>query len=140
MHSGLGRCAKAFLAPDPAPIDQTSLTRVCLLLQLTLVLPLRLGAPVCRKVTAGLDTVAVRMPAHPVARVLIDLAGVGVAAPSANISGRPSPTTAAHVYSDLAGRIAGLVDGGPAGGGIESTVVDCSGPVGQPIHVLRPGL
>jgi L-threonylcarbamoyladenylate synthase len=102
---------------------------------LTLVLPARPGA-VSPRVTAGLATVAVRMPAHPVAQALIRAAGCPVAAPSGNRSGRPSPTLAAHVREDLDGRIAGLVDGGPTGVGLESTVVEV---VGDLVHVLRPG-
>lgn len=103
---------------------------------LTVVLPVRPGA-VSPRVTAGLDTVAVRQPAHPVALELIALAGVPVAAPSANRSGRPSPTLAEHVREDLEGRIDGIVDGGAADVGLESTVVqvDAAGAV----HILRPG-
>lgn len=86
--------------------------------------------------TAGLDTVAVRMPDHPVALALIDAAGVPVAAPSANKSGKPSPTSASHVLADLDGLIAGVVDGGPTGVGVESTVLDCTTEV--PV-ILRPG-
>ena len=77
--------------------------------------------------TGGLDTVAVRMPQIAVARRLIALAGVPIAAPSANLSGRPSPTTAQHVWQDLAGRIEMILDGGPVGIGVESTIVDVSG-------------
>ncbi|WP_296977514.1 L-threonylcarbamoyladenylate synthase [Thermobacillus sp. ZCTH02-B1] len=102
---------------------------------LTIVLPVRPGA-VAPEVTAGLDTVAVRMPAHPVALRLIAAAGCPIAAPSANRSGRPSPTLAAHVLEDLEGRIDGVVDGGPAEVGLESTVVMMAD--GR-IHVLRPG-
>jgi L-threonylcarbamoyladenylate synthase len=101
---------------------------------LTLVLPK--SAIVPSKTTGGLDTVAVRMPAHPVALALIDAAGVPVAAPSANKSGRPSPTEAAHVVTDLLGRIDVILDGGPTGVGVESTVVDCTGK--RPV-ILRPG-
>ncbi len=86
--------------------------------------------------TGGLDTVAVRMPDDAVARKLIGLAGVPVAAPSANLSGRPSPTTADHVWQDLQGKIEMIVDGGPVGIGVESTIVDVTGPV--PV-ILRPG-
>ena len=86
--------------------------------------------------TGGLDTVAVRMPEHSAARRLIALAGVPVAAPSANISGRPSPTTAQHVAEDLFGRIGAIVDGGPADIGVESTIVDVSG---AEAVLLRPG-
>ncbi|TLS36741.1 L-threonylcarbamoyladenylate synthase [Pseudalkalibacillus caeni] len=101
---------------------------------LTIVMPG--GAQVASNVTAGLDTVAIRMPDHPVARALIHKSGIPLAAPSANLSGKPSPTTAAHVYEDLKGRIAGVVDGGPTGVGVESTVVDCTGDV---VTILRPG-
>lgn len=86
--------------------------------------------------TGGLDTVAVRMPAHPVAARLIRLAGVPVAAPSANTSGRPSPTTAGHVAEDMMGRIDMIVDGGEVGIGVESTIVDVSEEIPT---VLRPG-
>jgi len=102
---------------------------------LTLVLPRSPRIP--DAVTAGLSTVAVRIPVHPAARVLIALAGVPVAAPSANRSGRPSPTRAGHVLEDLGGRIAFLVDGGPCPVGVESTVLDLSRP-GEP-QILRPG-
>jgi L-threonylcarbamoyladenylate synthase len=101
---------------------------------LTIVLPVSGGIP-C-EVTAGGDTVAVRMPSHPVAMALIRAAGLPIAAPSANISGRPSPTSADHVWTDLAGRIEMLVDGGPAGIGVESTVLDMTS---SPPLVLRPG-
>ncbi|WP_410770599.1 L-threonylcarbamoyladenylate synthase [Fontibacillus sp. BL9] len=103
---------------------------------LTLVLPVAPGA-VSPRVTAGLDTVAVRMPAHDIALRLIAAAGCPVAAPSANRSGRPSPTLASHVGDDLAGRIDGIVDGGPTGVGVESTVVE-AGADGI-VTVLRPG-
>ncbi|RQD70752.1 MAG: threonylcarbamoyl-AMP synthase [Tindallia sp. MSAO_Bac2] len=87
-------------------------------------------------VTAGLDTVAVRMPSHPVALRLIALAGVPVAAPSANLSGKPSPTRGSHVIKDLNGRVDGIIDGGMAMVGLESTVVDATGE--DPV-ILRPG-
>ena len=86
--------------------------------------------------TGGLDTVAVRMPVDPVARALIRLAGVPVAAPSANTSGRPSPTTADHVWQDMNGKIDMIVDGGAVGIGVESTIIDVSGD--GPV-ILRPG-
>lgn len=86
--------------------------------------------------TGGLDTVAVRMPSDPVANRLIKLAGVPVAAPSANTSGRPSPTTARHVWQDMEGKIEMILDGGPVGIGVESTIVDVSGDVPT---LLRPG-
>jgi L-threonylcarbamoyladenylate synthase len=103
---------------------------------LTLVLRSRPGA-VAPRVTAGLDTVAVRIPANPIARELIALAGVPVAAPSANRSGRPSPTRAEHVRDDLWGRIEGIVDGGVTAVGLESTVVMVDS--ARAVHVLRPG-
>ncbi|CAM4278160.1 L-threonylcarbamoyladenylate synthase [Paenibacillus tarimensis] len=102
---------------------------------LTIVLPARQGA-VSPRVTAGLDTVAVRMPAHETALRLIAAAGCPIAAPSANRSGRPSPTRAGHVQEDLEGRIDGLVDGGPAAVGLESTVVEAEEGY---IRILRPG-
>lgn len=102
---------------------------------LTLVLPVRSGA-VSPRVTAGLATVAVRMPDHPLALALIRAAGCPLAAPSANRSGRPSPTEARHVAEDLAGHIAGIIDGGPAAVGLESTVV-AVGAGG--LELLRPG-
>lgn len=86
--------------------------------------------------TGGLDTVAVRMPSHPVAREIIRAAGVPIAAPSANLSGRPSPTKALHVLEDLDGRIDMIVDGGTVGIGLESTIIDMS--EGRPM-ILRPG-
>lgn len=88
------------------------------------------------EVTAGLDTVAVRVPAHPVARALIEAAGIPVAAPSANLFSRPSPTAAAHVLEDLRDRIDMVVDGGTTSVGVESTVLDLST---NPPVVLRPG-
>ncbi|AFH59158.1 L-threonylcarbamoyladenylate synthase [Paenibacillus caseinilyticus] len=102
---------------------------------LTVVLPARPGV-LSPLVTAGLFTVGVRMPDHPVALALIAAAGCPVAAPSANRSGRPSPTRASHVLEDLGGRIGGVVDGGEAGVGLESTVVEYSGGA---LHILRPG-
>lgn len=87
-------------------------------------------------VTGGLDSVAVRVPDHPVALALLRAAELPVAAPSANISGRPSPTTAEHVLADLAGRISAVLDGGPCDIGVESTVLDIRG--GR-LRILRPG-
>lgn len=86
--------------------------------------------------TGGLDTVAIRMPSDPVAAELIRLAGVPVAAPSANTSGRPSPTMAGHVYQDMNGKIEMILDGGPVGIGVESTIVDVTGEIPM---LLRPG-
>lgn len=101
---------------------------------LTLILPKSAAVP--DLVTAGLDTVAVRIPAHAVARRLIELAGIPVAAPSANRSGRPSPTRAWHVELDLTGRIPFIIEAGSSHFGLESTVVDVTGPI--PV-ILRPG-
>jgi L-threonylcarbamoyladenylate synthase len=103
---------------------------------LTLVLPRRAGCAVSLLVSAGLDTLAVRVPSHPVARSLLRAAGCPVAAPSANRAGRLSPTTAAHVAESLGGACAAIVDGGPCPVGVESTVVDLSG---ECAAVLRPG-
>jgi L-threonylcarbamoyladenylate synthase len=101
---------------------------------LTLVLPK--SAQVPDLATAGMDSVAVRMPAHPVALELIRRVGQPVAAPSANLFSRPSPTTAAHVLQDLDGRIDAVLDGGPTDVGVESTVLDLRGD--EPV-ILRPG-
>ncbi|KAJ3963929.1 YwlC protein [Lentinula raphanica] len=89
-------------------------------------------------ITANQPTVAIRMPSHPVARALIALANAPVAAPSANSSGKPSPTTAEHVRRDLDGKVSVILDGGACGVGLESTVVDGLQPDGK-IRVLRPG-
>ena len=86
--------------------------------------------------TGGLDTVAVRMPSHPIARAVIDAGGGYIAAPSANTSGRPSPTKASHVEEDLCGKIDMILDGGEVDIGLESTIVDVS--TDQPM-ILRPG-
>ena len=87
-------------------------------------------------ITAGLNTVAIRMPNHPVALELIEASGVPIAAPSANTSGKPSPTLAEHVIEDLYGKIDMILDGGPTGVGLESTVLDLTTDVPT---ILRPG-
>lgn len=102
---------------------------------LTLVLPKMPDCTVADLATAGLDTVAIRIPAHPVARDILRAFGGPVVAPSANISGHVSPTTAAHVQSDLSGRIDLIVDGGAVDVGVESTIVGC---FDAPM-LLRPG-
>lgn len=102
---------------------------------LTLVLPKASGCPVSDLATAGLETIAVRIPAHPAARDILRAFGKPVVAPSANISGHVSPTTAAHVLGDLAGRIDLIVDGGPVSVGVESTIVGCF----ETPLLLRPG-
>lgn len=101
---------------------------------LTVIVPKKGG--ISSRVTAGLSTVAVRMPAHPVALALLQAANVPIAAPSANRSGRPSPTKASHVLEDLEGKIKGVIDGGEAGYGVESTVVEVKEDV---VWILRPG-
>ncbi|GEN49475.1 L-threonylcarbamoyladenylate synthase [Alkalibacterium pelagium] len=93
--------------------------------------------PLAPSVTGGLDTVGIRMPDHSVALNLIEATGVPLAAPSANSSGRPSPTTAHHVHDDLDGKIRGIIDGGPTGVGLESTVLDLTDP--EKPTILRPG-
>src|SRR5712691_2888015 len=102
---------------------------------LTLVLPRRADCPVAELATAGLDTIAVRVPDHPVARDILRAFGRPVVAPSANRSGHVSPTTAQHVLADLRGRIELIVDGGPTPVGLESTIVAC---LDRPT-LLRPG-
>jgi L-threonylcarbamoyladenylate synthase len=103
---------------------------------LTLVLPLQQGTPIAALVTAGLPTVAIRSPAHPAMQALLAAAGRPLAAPSANASGRISPTRAAHVLASLGGRIPLIVDGGPTALGLESTIVALTG---GPPRLLRPG-
>jgi L-threonylcarbamoyladenylate synthase len=102
---------------------------------LTLVLPKTRDCAVADLATAGLDTTAIRVPSHPLARAILTAFGEPVVAPSANLSGHVSPTTAAHVQSDLDGRIDLIVDGGPVEVGVESTVVGC---FDAPM-LLRPG-
>jgi L-threonylcarbamoyladenylate synthase len=103
---------------------------------LTLVLPRRAGSGLSLLVSAGLDTVAIRVPAHSLAQALLTAANRPIAAPSANPSGAVSPTTAAHVAETLGDRIATILDGGPCHVGVESTVVDLTG--SSPV-LLRPG-
>ena len=102
---------------------------------LTLVLPKTDNCPVAELATAGLDTVAIRVPAHGIARDILRAFGGAVVAPSANISGHVSPTTAAHVANDLTGRVDLILDGGPVEVGVESTIVAC---FDVPM-LLRPG-
>lgn len=101
---------------------------------LTLLLPKKPQVP--SLVNAGLPSVAIRIPAHPVAQALLQATGLPIAAPSANASGRPSPTTAAHVWQDLGGIIPLILDGGPCQVGLESTVLDMTS---NPPTVVRPG-
>ena len=111
------RLAKAFM-PGPLPV----------------ILPRRESIPT--STTGGLDSVAVRCPAHPVAHKLIELCGVAIAAPSANLSGKPSPTSAAHVADDMDGRVDMIIDGGESEIGLESTIVKIDG---DGLILLRPG-
>ncbi len=104
---------------------------------LTLVLPARPDCAVCDLARAGLATVALRVPMHPVAHPLLAAVGRPIVAPSANRSGHVSPTTADHVTSDLRGRIDAVLDGGPTPLGLESTIVDCTG---EYPRLLRPGV
>ena len=103
---------------------------------LTLVVPASSSCTVCSLARAGLDSVALRVPSHPVARAVLEAAGRPIAAPSANRSGRISPTQAEHVLSDLDGRIDAVLDAGPTAVGVESSIVACLG--GAP-RLLRPG-
>ena len=101
---------------------------------ITVILPKRDCIP--SEITSGLDTVAMRVPSHPTARELIKLSGVPIAAPSANASGKPSPTTAAHVIEDLNGRVEMILDGGDCVIGLESTIVKIEN---DALILLRPG-
>ena len=101
---------------------------------LTMILQRKVNVP--NVVTCGLDTVGVRCPDHPVTLEIIRAARVPVAAPSGNLSGRPSPTCAAHMLADMDGRIDAIVDGGPCGVGVESTIIDLTASVPR---LLRPG-
>lgn len=116
------------------PMQAVALARAYWPGPLTIILPKSPAIP--DEVSAGLDTVAVRMPSHPLARAIIHAAGVPLAAPSANLSGSPSPTTVRHVLDDMGGRIDAVVDGGPCAVGVESTVVTLA--AGRP-RLLRPG-
>lgn len=103
---------------------------------LTLVAPLREGAKISPLASAGLDTIALRVPAHPLARELLAAVDIPLAAPSANPSGKVSPTAADHVLAGLSGKIAGVLDGGACPVGLESTIV---GMDGETAVLLRPG-
>lgn len=128
--------ARRYHAQSLARVDQRSWELMGLFWPgpLTLVLPAHRQVPA--EVRAGLPTVALRCPDHPLALELLEITGLPVAAPSANRSGRPSPTTCGHVLQDLRGRVGLILDGGPTGIGVESTVLDVSGPIPT---ILRPG-
>src|SRR6185437_2175568 len=103
---------------------------------LTLVVPLREGSGIALIVTAGLETIGIRIPAHPAMQALLRAAGHPLAAPSANVSGSISPTRASHVLKSLGGRIPLIIDGGATQRGLESTIVATTG---GPLRLLRPG-
>jgi L-threonylcarbamoyladenylate synthase len=124
--------ARRLAAFDP---DAEKLARAFWPGPLTLVLPKAAGCPVSLLATVGLDTIAVRVPDHPVAQAILAAFGKPVVAPSANRSGHVSPTSAAHVRADLDGRVDLIIDGGPTSIGVESTIVAC---LGAPT-LLRPG-
>ena len=145
--SSLSQLRRLLISTDPfaSPLDplQDPLPQIYLSLisrfwpgPLTILLPLPKPSPLAPEVTTSLPTFAVRMPSSPLALALIQLANVPVAAPSANVSSRPSPTTATHVLDDLSGRIDLIIDGGPCTVGVESTVVDG---LKKPPVILRPG-
>jgi L-threonylcarbamoyladenylate synthase len=131
-HVGSLEAAQAIGRLDPQAI---ALARAFWPGPLTLVVPRTSQCAVAELATAGLDTIAIRIPAHPVARAILHAFGKPVVAPSANLSGHVSPTTAAHVASDLEGRIDLIVDGGPVEVGVESTIVGCF----EHPMLLRPG-
>lgn len=124
---------------DPIPVTYRPLLARFWPGPLTILFRAPSPSPLAPEVTAGLPTFGARLPASPLARTLIKLAGTPLAAPSANASTRPSPTAAAHVADDLAGRVALILDGGPCAVGVESTVVDGLCEDGGPPVVLRPG-
>ena len=124
---------RPLIAVEPSPIAQ-KLMDAFWPGPLTLIFPRSERVPL--RTTGGLNTVAVRMPSHPVAREVILRSGLPIAAPSGNRSGRPSPTTAAHMFEDMDGRIPLILDGGESDVGVESTVVDMTG---ETPRILRPG-
>ncbi|RIP32904.1 threonylcarbamoyl-AMP synthase [Staphylococcus gallinarum] len=102
---------------------------------ISFILPLKQGY-LCDRVSGGLDSIAVRMPSHPVGRAILEKVHIPIAAPSANLSGRPSPTTFEHVFNDLDGRIDGIIKAEQSEEGLESTVLDCTQ---YPYRIARPG-
>lgn len=135
VHIADSRQLSSLIVSDSVTSDHRRLMEVFWPGPLTIVLPVQTGG-ISPLVTAGLATVGVRIPDHPVALQLLREAGLPIAAPSANSSGRPSPTTASHVRDDLDGRIGGIVDGGATGVGVESTVIQL---VDGQLYILRPG-
>lgn len=124
------------LKPLVAEIKQDALKLIAAFWPGPLTLVFQKSSVVPPEITAGLDTVAIRMPDHPIALALIQKAGVPIAAPSANRSGKPSPTLAEHVLEDMDGRIPWIIDAGPCRVGLESTVLDLTGDIPT---ILRPG-
>lgn len=102
---------------------------------LTIIMPR--GEKICKETSAGLDSVGVRMPSNEIARKIINLSGVAFSAPSANLSGKPSPTTAEDVFADMNGRIPLIIDGGESDAGVESTVISV---LEDTLIILRPGI
>ena len=127
------RAMIAMIAKEVTPMAEKLLAAFCPG-PITLIMKRRKVVP--DRITGGLDTVGIRMPEDDIARAMIKAAGVPVAAPSSNISGRPSPTTAAAVYHDMAGKISLILDGGACHFGVESTIVDTTG---KKAVILRPG-
>lgn len=127
------RAMIAMIVKEVTPMAEKLLAAFCPG-PITLIMKRRKVVP--DRITGGLDTVGIRMPEDDIARAMIKAAGVPVAAPSANISGRPSPTTAAAVYHDMAGKISLILDGGACHFGVESTIVDTTG---KKAVILRPG-
>ena len=139
VHSGkesIGSKPLSSTTDDPIPPIYHPLIQRFWPGPLTILLPLPDPSPLAPEVNSGLSTFGVRMPSSPLARLLISLTDRPLAAPSANASTRPSPTTAQHVYDDLNGRIDIILDGGPCSVGVESTVVDG---LSDPPAILRPG-
>lgn len=134
VHVSSLHMARELMAPSAATDAVELAMRTFWPGPLTLVVPRANHVP--SVVTGGLNTVGLRMPSHPISLQLIELFNKPIAAPSANRSGKPSPTTANHVLEDLEGRIDGIIDGGPCTVGVESTVVDMTA---WPPVVLRPG-
>ncbi len=153
-----GAAAKAIFAAKGRPGDNPLIVHVCDVEQIPplidgampeaaqklaaaywpgpMTLIMKKSAAIPMEVSAGLDTVGIRIPSNPDARALIAAAGVPIAAPSGNRSGRPSPTQASHMMEDMDGRIPMILDGGPCAVGLESSVIDCTA---FPPRVLRPG-
>ena len=134
LISHIANVDEALRLAEAIPTDAKKLMEAYWGGPLTIILKRRSDVP--KIISAGLDTVSIRMPSHSVANMLIRLAGTPIAAPSANLSGSPSPTTFEHCKADMDGRVDMIIDGGKCSIGVESTVVDMTGEV--PV-ILRPG-